>query len=221
MPFVLSPRPSQLPPEILDALPAHHPDAVASRKDLQSFNNALGNWRWFRREVARRIQPGERALELGAGTGELGEILQRDGLAWDGIDRAPRPVNWSAKCHWHQCDIFAFEGWSNYQVITGNLILHHFNREQLARLGAAISQHARLTMIGDLRRGSWQRLSFFVYARMIRANRVSLHDGSLSVRAGFRGEELAQQLGLQRDRWKIELPLGHFSAYRMIATRRE
>lgn len=219
--FVPSLRPSQLPPEILDELPAHHPDAVASRKDLQSFNQALGNWRWFRREAVSRIFRHERALELGAGTGELGETLQNDGLAWDGIDRAPRPATWSANCHWHQRNIFDFGGWSNYKVITGNLILHHFTRDQLGQLGAAISQHARLIMIGDLRRGSWQRLSFFVYARLIRANRVSLHDGSLSVRAGFRADELAQQLGLQRDRWKIELPFGHFSAYRMIATRRE
>ncbi|HEU5081666.1 MAG TPA: hypothetical protein VFT72_20810 [Opitutaceae bacterium] len=220
MPLTLNQRPASLPPEILDELPAQHPDAVASRRDLRYFNSALGNWSWFRREIGRRMRANERALELGAGTGELGEILQNDGVAWDGIDRAPRPPNWATWARWHQGDIFDFDAWDTYPVVAGNLILHHFNEDQLTQLGAALNRHARLIMIGDLRRGRWQQLSFFVYARWIGANHVSLHDGSLSVRAGFRGQELPEQLGLNRRDWVIELPRGHVSAYRMIATRR-
>lgn len=220
MPFALSHRPTRLQPEILDELPPEHPDARASRRDLQAFNSALGNWSWFAREVGGRMLPGERALELGAGTGELGEIMQRQGIPWDGIDRAPRPASWPAGARWHQTDIFEFADWDSYAVVAGNLILHHFDRDQLARLGAALMRRARLIMVGDLRRGPWQRFSFSVYARWIGANHVSLHDGALSVRAGFRGHELAEQLGLSPKQWTIEFPRGHTSAYRMIAMRR-
>jgi len=220
MPLPLTQRPDTLVPEILDDLPADHPDARSSRRDLRWFNAALGNWRWFERQLPGRLRAGERVLEIGAGTGELGGRMARCGVAWDGLDRAPPPAEWPAGARWHQQDVFNFSGWAAYPVVTGNLIFHHFDPEQLRRLGAALSSHTRLLMVGDLRRGRWQQWTFWAFACLIGANHVSRHDGWLSIRAGFRGDELPRLLGLNPAEWSWRLDPGPFSAYRLIAERR-
>jgi hypothetical protein len=220
MPLALTARPQTLPPEILDGLPADHPDARASRRDLRYFNAALGNTAWLQRIIPGLVAKGERVLELGAGTGELGLWMNRAGVAWDGIDRAPRPEQWPASARWHQEDIFAFEEWSEYRVVVGNLILHHFTTVQLAQLGARLRGHCRAVAVGDLARGRLQQWSFLAYAVAIGANHVSRHDGYLSIRAGFRGEELARLLGLESPPWEISRERGNLLAHRIVALRR-
>ncbi|HEY9156133.1 MAG TPA: hypothetical protein VIM69_13440, partial [Opitutaceae bacterium] len=196
MPLTLSERPQQLIPEILDNLPADHPDAIQSRADIRAFNRALGNWRWFSEVLPKHTQPGEKILEIGSGTGELCARLERDGLWADGLDLAPRPPDFSATRSWHQTDLFRFEEWADYPVVIGNLVAHHFDTAQLAALGERLNRHARVIVIGDLRRGRIQQYFFAALARSLRANYVSRHDGWVSVRAGFRGKELPQMLGL-------------------------
>lgn len=220
MPLSLAQRPSTLTPEILDDLPADHPDACSSRRDLRWFNAALGNWRWFQQQLPRRILPGERILEIGAGTGELGQKLARLNLRWDGLDRAPPPARWSTEARWHQEDVFKFLGWADYSVVVGNLIFHHFDAEQLRQLGAALSVHTRLLMVGDLRRGRLQQGLFWAFACSIGANRVSRHDGWVSIRAGFRGNELPRLLGLDPATWTWRIEAGSLNAYRLIAERK-
>lgn len=220
MPFSLAHRPPTLVPEILDDLPADHPDARSSRRDLRWFNAALRNWAWFQKQVPLRLRPGERVLEIGAGTGELGRQMSACGAAWDALDRAPAPTGWPPTGRWHQCDVFTFSGWAEYPVVAGNLIFHHFDAEQLHRLGALIAAHARLLVIGDLRRGRWQQGLFWIFARLIGANHVSRHDGWLSIRAGFRGDELPQLLGLDPNQWTWKVNRRSIHAYRLIAERR-
>lgn len=220
MPLSLRHRPRDLPTELLDQLPPQHPDALSSRRDLRWFNAALGNARWFEKMLPPRVHPGERVLEIGAGTGELGGRLARRGVLWDGLDRVPRPSNWPSHAHWHQTDLFQFSGWADYPVVTGNLIFHHFDPAQLAILGAALSLNTRLLIIGDLRRGRLQQWLFWAYACLIGANRVSRHDGWVSIRAGFRGNELPRLLGLDDTKWTWRVELSALTAYRLIAERR-
>jgi hypothetical protein len=216
----LSSRPSQLPPEILDGLPPSAAEAVASRRDLRWFNSALGNWRWIER-VVPALNPGnDSILELGAGTGELAQVMIAAGAKWNGLDRAPQPTNWPDAGRWLQDDIFSFDRWAEFPVVVGNLIFHHFDPAQLAELGKKFNRHTRTLIVGDLTRGRAQELLFFCYARAVRANRVSLHDGALSIRAGFRREELPLLLGLDPGRWSWRVLQGQFCAYRLIAERR-
>lgn len=220
MPLTLDQRPRTLSAEILDDLPANHPDALSSRRDLRIFNAAMGNWKWMERVIPPLVRPGERVLEIGAGTGELGARMAARGIAWDGLDRAPRPSVWPDSRDWIQSDLFAFDRWDRYPVVTGNLVFHHFDDGQLRRLGQDLNRHARAIVVADLRRGRLQQCLFWAIACSIRANRVSRHDGWVSIAAGFRRRELAAMLGLDPQRWRSRVVFSQITAYRFIAERR-
>jgi hypothetical protein len=53
------------------------------------------------------------------------------------------------------------------------------------------------------------------------ASNVTKHDGSVSIDAGFRGDELPQLLGLEPATWTWTVAETWSGAYRMIAERRE
>ena len=213
-------RPRLLPTEILDTLPVEHPAARASRRDLRIFNQALGNPRWLATTVNRLARTGERVLELGAGVGEMADLVNPLAIQWDGLDRAPRPAHWPAGSRWHQVDIRTFDRWADYRVIAANLFFHHFDDDGLSELGQRIARHTRLLVIGDLRRGLIQQWLFSAFAHLIRAHRISRHDGWLSIRAGFRAEELPDRLGLHPDEWQWKVGTNLSGAYRLIAERR-
>lgn len=213
-------RPRILNAEILDGLPVDHPAARASRRDLRLFNHALGNTRWIASTLSRRVRSGERVLELGAGLGEMARRMNSKGLKWDGLDRVPPPAAWPADARWHQVDVREFNRWQEYAVVTANLFFHHFDDDTLSRLGAHIARHARLLVIGDLRRSRLQQWLFSGFAHFIRAHRVSHHDGGLSIRAGFRRDELPDILGLHPDQWKLTTRSTVSGAYRLVAERR-
>jgi hypothetical protein len=215
----LSQRPSQLTAEILDTLPPDCPEAIASRRDLRLFNAALGNWSWFERTAPKYLRHDQPALEIGAGLGELATRMQRLGLHWDGLDRAPPPPEWPPGRTWHQVDVFQFEDWERYRIIAGNLVFHHFDADQLRHLGEQIDRHSHVLLVGDLKRGRVQQWIFAGLARLVRANKVSRHDGWLSIQAGFRGSELPRLLGLSERRWTWHVQPLSISAYRLVARR--
>jgi len=192
-------------PEILDALSADHPDAVAARRDLRLINALMGNFRWLARGVEAAVRPGERVLELGAGDGGLARALRRrmPGLAgrYAALDRAPRPGGWPADFHWVQADLFSNEGaaaLARADVVVANLFLHHFEEVALARIGALLAPARLLLFCEPARRAPhvWQGRLLAAAARF---NRVTRHDLPVSVRAGFRGGELVRALGLAAD----------------------
>src|SRR4051812_46896056 len=98
-----------LQPELLDSLPHEHPDALHNRRDLRLTNRIVGNHRWILRQVPRLVRPGERVLEIGAGTGELGRALLARGVAVDALDLWPRPPDWPADSGWQVGDLRTFE----------------------------------------------------------------------------------------------------------------
>lgn len=212
--------PRQLVPELLDALPAADPAAVHSRRDLRLINALMGNNRWFRRTLPRLITTGDRALELGAGTGDLAQALSQSGLRVDALDRCPPPPAWPNARSWHEANALTFDGYSAYPVFIGNLIFHHFSPDELASLGVTLNRTARLVVASEPARYRCFQFLFAVLAPLIGANHVTRHDAHVSIAAGFRGDELPRALGLDDVVWDCHVSVSIFGAYRLIARRR-
>ena len=209
-----------LQPEILDSLPPDHPDALHNRRDLQLVNRLMGNHRWLARTLPPLLHPGETALELGAGTGELGLRLATAGVPVDGLDLWPRPDAWPAAQKWHAANLLTFPGYDAYSAVIGNLIFHQFADEDLTALGASLRRQARVILACEPVRRRVSQVAYGVIAPLLGANHVSRHDGHVSIAAGFLGDELPRTLGLHPDNWDCRCTTTTFGAYRMIAIRR-
>ena len=213
--------PRTIQPELLDMLSPHHPDALHSRRDLRVINRMMGNQAWFRHKVLPRIRPAERALEIGAGTGELALQLTKWGIPTDGLDRVPRPEAWPSFLEWHSHDLRTFPHYATYPVIFGNLIFHHLNDGELGELGEKLRTSARLIVACEPWRRTASQVLLRIMGPMFGANQVTLHDGHVSIAGGFSGNELSDALGLFEPEWKIECTQSVLGAYHLIATRRE
>ncbi len=211
----------EIQPELLDSLPADHPDALHNRRDLRLTNRLMGNYRWFARTLPTQLQPDQRVLEIGAGTGELGIQLGTRAIAIDGLDLWPRPPAWPATQTWHSTDLLTFERYDRYDAIIGNLIFHQFSRDELAELGSKLSRSVDLIVASEPARRRLSQVFFARIAPLLGANHVSLHDAHVSIAAGFRAEELPQLLGLSPVQWEWQCFSTPFGAYRMIARRRK
>ncbi|MEO6875419.1 MAG: hypothetical protein ABI222_11430 [Opitutaceae bacterium] len=212
--------PRTLQPEILDSLPPDHPDAMHNRRDLRWTNRFMGNHRWIARTLPTLLRTGETALELGAGTGELGLRLAARRVPVDGLDLWPRPTTWPAGRAWHSADLKTFAGYDDYAVVFGNLIFHQFSDDDLAALGAQIRRHARVIVACEPARRRLSQIYYRVFAPLFGANYVSLHDAHVSIAAGFCDDELPHALGLGRSEWDCRCTTTVLGAYRMVATRR-
>ena len=207
-------------PELLDELPSDSPAAQHSRRDLRILNRLLGSTAWFGRVLREHSWSGERALEIGAGTGELGRTLSTvvPGLA--GLDFNRRPLDWPGNAPWYETNVLLFSAWKTYPIVIGNLIFHHFDRDGLARLGANINAHARLLVASEpLRTRRTERLFSFV-CPLIRAHPVTRYDGRVSIDAGFRGDELPRLLRLDPAVWSWRVHETWLGSSRLVAERR-
>jgi hypothetical protein len=209
-----------LQPELLDSLPVDHPAALHNRRDLRLTNQIAGNHRWFSRRLPPLLRPGELALELGAGTGELGRRLQRIGVPSDGLDLWPRPADWPAERAWHRNDLRTFDGLGAYAAVCGNLIFHQFSDQDLASLGRQLRRHVRLILACEPARRRSSQFLYRVFGTLLGANYVSLHDAHVSIAGGFRRDELATAMGLDDGKWRVQCHTTLLGINRLIALRR-
>jgi hypothetical protein len=209
-------------PEILDSLPADHPDALHNRRDLRFFNTLMGNFRWFANTLRTQLREGDNLLELGAGEGDLGRHLRRSlpqsSFTYTGLDLWPQPVEWPKKWSWISKDLSAFPDYAQYNVILGNLILHQFEDEVLANLGRQWREQARLLVFCEPARDKLH-LRQLPLARLAGINYVSRHDARVSIEGGFRGRDLPRLLGLDQPHWRITVQHTFLGAYRLVAVR--
>ena len=209
-----------LQPELLDSLAPDDPAAIHNRRDLRLTNQIMGNHRWLARRLPGLLRPGELALELGAGTGELGLRLARANVRVDGLDLWPRPEAWPAGRAWHRADLRLFSGYAGYAAVLGNLIFHQFSDDELAVLGSVLRRHSRVIVACEPVRRRISQVLFRSLGPLFGANQVSLHDAHVSIAAGFRGDELPLALGLSAAAWDWRCTTTALGAYRMVALRR-
>lgn len=209
-------------PEILETLPPEHPDALRSRQDLLQVNGIMGNHRWISRQLQREFRPGWRITEIGAGDGALSQQLAHQGVCrtadLHAFDLAPRPADWPTDAAWTQGDLFV-QTLPPSDVLIANLFLHHFQPDQLRTLGSRIPAQTRLILAAEPARRWIHTFSGRLFCSLAELNHVTRYDMQVSIRAGFRGQELPNQLCLGKD-WEVTVQETLFGAYRMIAKRR-
>jgi SAM-dependent methyltransferase len=205
--------------ELLDAgLPAA--EVRKSLADLRFVNRWLSARRGLLRAVAPHLPPRGRLLDVGCASGDVAAWLSSrlaQPLLTVGVDvkrlhlaEAPpavRPV---------VADVFGlpFRD-ASFDVVTASLFLHHFDEAELGRLLRELARLARRAIVvSDLERARVP----FVFGRavfpLLFTTPVSVHDGLVSIRRGFREPELRTAFaaaGLRRVTIRRHFP------YRLLA----
>ena len=215
-----------LEPELLDELPADHPAAIRSRRDLRRVNWWMGNARWISQTIREQMTtPPSRILELGAGDGTLMlEVARRVAPHWNTpvelflLDRqyllsektraAFHELGWKAKViQMDLADWIQHPQPADCGLIVANLFLHHFVEDQLRSLFRAISSTAAAFIAMEPKRWGVSLASTRLLW-LIGCNYVTRHDARVSVRAGFQGHELSP-LWPDNPPWLLrEMPAG-------------
>lgn len=196
----------RIEPETLDELAARDPRSLASRRDLSKINALMFQARIMADLLTAHAKAPQRLLELGAGDGHFSlAVARRLAKRWPTLelmllDRADLVSR-------ERVDAFKELGWrvetvtadlfqwvhvttKRFDVITANLVLHHFDDAGLASLFSRLMQLAPTFLATEPRRNVGA-LAMTGLLRLIGANDVTLHDAPASVRAGFAGTELS------------------------------
>ncbi len=205
-------------PEILDHLPHEDPAARRSRLDLRRINFLMGNERWILRALKQFPDAAASMIcEIGAGDGELVAKIRRGfpNIRITACDLAPRPAGLDPAIDWRSGDIFQHAP-SPGGVLVANLFLHHFEGEGLRHLGKVCEGFDMLIFNEPDR----SRIAAFLGTLLHPfVNHVTRHDMQVSIRAGFRGGEMASLMGLDTSVWKIRETSTWRGARRVIAWR--
>jgi hypothetical protein len=212
-------------PEFLDTLPPGDPRAVRSRRDLGRVNSWMRNHSIMADALKNNLNghASKKITELGAGDGNfLLLVAKKLSSRWPNTNvtlldlqknvsaetlSAFSKFDWSAEAV--IADVFDWPQ-SSEEIVIANLFLHHFENERLAELLRIISERAKLFIAIEPRRA---HLPLF-FSRLLWAigcNDVTRHDATVSVRAGFSGEELSSLWPDKQD-WRLtEHRVGLFS----------
>jgi len=220
--------------EWLDALPAHDPGALGSRRDLDVLNRVMGH-AWILRgllESRAETEPPRRILEIGAGDGSLMlRLAKYFSPRWKHVETvlvdckpavsdetlaAFAALGWSAESI--TSDVFNWLETSDTgmaDIIISNLFLHQFTEPELKRLLGLVSARTRFFAACEPRRATIP-FTFSKLVGFIGCNRVTRHDAPLSVQAGFTGREISQ-LWPASDGWRLREHAAHFFSHAFVA----
>ena len=224
--------------EMLDSLAADDPRAVRSRNDLRRVNRIMGTGGLIgdALDPLLRDVPSAHIIELGAGDGSLMLRLARQRakrwpkLRLDLLDMQPvvrtetltgfHDLGWDAQIVGADVfDWFSLPEARDPPIVVANLFVHHFDGPRLQALLAGIATRARAFVCCEPRRNR-VALSGSSMLWAVGCNRVTVHDGMLSVRAGFNHHELSS-LWPARDTWSLhENRVGPF-VHRFVAVRKD
>jgi hypothetical protein len=225
-------------PELLDVLPPQDQSALRSRRDLRRLNGWMGHPRVMAGVLQKYLihQDTRQIVELGAGDGHfLLSVARRLQGRWPGasatlVDRLdaldPQTSEQFNRLGWNvRAEIAEASAWLRQAspnpggAVISNLFLHQFETEPLAGLLRLAANSSRLIVALEPRRLGLSRLCIPLMW-LIGCGPVTRHDGRISVRAGFAGNELSA-LWPDKKKWElIERPVGLFS-HQFIARRKD
>lgn len=199
-------------PELLDhASPA---EVAANLGDLRRINRYCGGLPTLRSALRPLLRPGLRILDVGAASGDHAAALP--GARVVSLDLSPVHLR-HATGDRVAADAFALPfAPGSFDIVMANLFLHHFEDAAIVTL---LRQFARVAtagiVINDLERSrlAWSFLP--LTAPLFGWHPITLHDGPVSVAAGFRPAELAglfARAGLPGVRVRRHLPWFRLSA---------
>jgi hypothetical protein len=128
-------------------------------------------------------------------------LLDQQNIVSDATRQAFAALGWKAKPV--RADAFEYleQLPARVDILTANLVLHHFSQEQLTRLLSLAAQSTRLFAACEPRRSKFVlRISRLLW--LIGCSEVARQDAVLSARAGFRGKELST-LWPTEGRWEL------------------
>jgi hypothetical protein len=221
-------------PELLDELPPDDPRAIHSRGDLQRINALMGNAdimaRMIKGASATHEHPGSdpiSVVELGGGDGTFllrlagrvapqirpvhAILIDRQSLLTAQTRAAFAALSWQVESV--EADVFdwlAHRSPEITDVTIANLFLHHFADARLATLLRDGSRRTRMFLACEPYR-SRMALAAASMMGLIGCNSVTVHDATISVRAGFRDRELSA-VWPQDGHWRLtEHKAGRFT----------
>ena len=212
-------------PEYLDDAPEE--EARQSLHDLVRINRWSGGHRLARRLVGQFATPADAftLLDVGSGSGDMGQAI-RQGFPHaviTSLDRDPLHVG-LAPPPGVRADAFSLPFLArSYDFVFCSLFLHHFDDRQIVALLRSFGEIARRAVLAiDLERGplAWHALS--ATRRLFHWHPITLHDGPISVQAGFKVDELlrlARDAGLASATVRRHRPWARLSLTAPVPTR--
>ncbi|HZU28725.1 MAG TPA: methyltransferase domain-containing protein [Bryobacteraceae bacterium] len=217
--------PRCIEPELLDDAPEN--EARQSLRDLVRINKWSGGHGLARRLVGEFSTPADQftVLDVGSGTGDMGDAIRRGfpralvtSLDRDSLHAALAPPPHLI------ADAFALPfPPRSFDFVFCSLFLHHFENGAIALLLRSFAEVARRAVLAiDLERGplAWHALAATRW--LFHWHPITLHDGPISVQAGFKREELlalAHDAGLTTARVRQHRPWARLSLSADVRTR--
>lgn len=199
-------------PELLDH--AAPEEALPNLAELVRINRDFGGHSTIRKTLADVVPNGDKftLLDIGAASGDSARLLQRLYPRASIISLDHSPVNLQAAPPPKLiADAFALPvPPESFDYVFCSLFLHHFSEEQVVGLLRNFYHVARRALlVCDLERHIVSYCFLPVTKWFFGWQRITLHDGPTSVRAGFRSNELldlSKKAGLRDARVSVHRP---------------
>lgn len=183
----------RIEPELLDGLPPEQ--ARRNLADLVRINRYFGGHSVIRKALAQVAQPGEKfsLLDIGAASGDTARLIREHfpNASVTSLDRSVTNLH-QAPAPKIVADAFRLPfANESFDIVFSSLFLHHFEDvEVIALLESLYALARRALVVCDLERHVLPWLFLPATKHLLGWEKITVHDGVISVRASFRAPEL-------------------------------